>query len=710
MKKVFTTACILFVVSQIKLSAQTNTFPLTGSAGVGTIAPNASSIVELQSTTQGLLAPRMTKVQRDAIVAPATGLLIFQTNSTPGFYYYSGAAWTAISTKGANTSLSNLIAGTAINQSLTPNANNTLDLGSSLLNWNEIYVNAIKFMDGSTQTTAGGGATYTAGSGISIAGTVITNTGDTNGADDITTATNLTGDVTGLYNNLQIGSGAVGSTEIADGTVSSTDILNATIAADDLSAMGAASGQIMQWNGTSWVATTPAGTTYTAGTGISIAGTVITNTGDTNGADDVTTATNHSGDVTGLFNNLQIGTGAVGSTEIADGTVSSTDILNSTIAAADLSAMGAISGQVMQWNGTSWLATTPAAGAETDPQVGVISTDFIPRWNGTSLVTGAIVDNGDNISVGWNSTGIDLEASASFYNNESIVIDEDAALKAVNQTVSVGGTATELASAKLGFNSSGMFIFEAPVSHVGVWGNASTSIGNSAAVYANNYSTGTTNYGVVAKSFGAGTTNYGIWAKAYGATNNYAGYFDGDVVITGTDQTLTVQGTDPYIQMVSGFEDIGYLRADGEDIMLALNAANDDGKLILRSNGVNRMYINDNGDIVMGGTTVAPKAGYKLSVDGKVVCEELLVQLSPWPDYVFKPEYKLASLLEVEQFILKNNHLPGIPTAAEVESEGLNVGQMQQLMMEKIEELTLYMIDLKKENDALKAEVEALKK
>ncbi|MBP9221853.1 MAG: hypothetical protein KBF42_10730, partial [Chitinophagales bacterium] len=260
MKKLLTTACILFVITQIKLSAQTNTFPLTGSAGVGTLTPNASSIVEMQSTTQGLLAPRMTKAQRDAIAAPAQGLLIFQTNATPGFYYYTGAGWAAISTKGANTSLSNLGgAGTAINQNLTPNANNTLDLGSSLLNWNEIYVNAIKFMDGSTQTTAGGGGgTYTAGTGINIAGTVISNTGDINAADDVTNTTNHTGDVTGLYNNLQIGSGAVGTSEIADGTVSSTDILNGTIAAADLSAMGAISGQVMQYNGASWVATTPA--------------------------------------------------------------------------------------------------------------------------------------------------------------------------------------------------------------------------------------------------------------------------------------------------------------------------------------------------------------------------------------------------------------------------------------------------------------------
>ena len=604
MKKLLTTACILFVITQIKLSAQTNTFPLTGSAGVGTLTPNASSIVEMQSTTQGLLAPRMTKAQRDAIAAPAQGLLIFQTNSTPGFYYYTGAAWTAISTKGANTSLSNLGgAGTAINQNLTPNANNTLDLGSSLLNWNEIYVNAIKFMDGSTQTTAGGG-----------------------------------------------------------------------------------------------------GGTYTAGTGINIAGTVISNTGDINAADDVTYTTNHTGDVTGLYNNLQIGSGAVGTSEIADGTVSSTDILNGTIAAADLSAMGAISGQVMQYNGASWVATTPAAGAESDPQVGAITLNKVPKWDGTALITGSIGDENGRIAMGDFNTN----AKATFRNRLSAFSTEDIAVYGVDQTIS-GATTTIHANGNLGYNTTGLIFFDAPVSHSGVWGSANTTT-SSAGVYATNSSTGTSNYGVVAKSTGVGTTNYGIWAKASGASTNYAGFFDGDLVVEGNDQILTVQGTDPYIQMVSGAEDVGYLRADGEDIMVALNAGNDDGKLILRTNGVNRMYINDNGDIVMGSSTVVPKAGYKLSVDGKVVCEELLVQLSPWPDYVFKPDYKLASLLEVEQYIQKNNHLPGIPTAAEVESEGLNVGQMQQLMMEKIEELTLYMIDLKKENDVLKAEVEALKK
>src|SRR5258706_3395519 len=88
----------------LRINAQTNIFPSTGSAGIGTITPNASSIFEMKSTTKGMLTPRMTKAQRDAIATPATGLFIYQTNSTPGFYYYSGTAWNPVST-GANTSL-----------------------------------------------------------------------------------------------------------------------------------------------------------------------------------------------------------------------------------------------------------------------------------------------------------------------------------------------------------------------------------------------------------------------------------------------------------------------------------------------------------------------------------------------------------------------------------------------------------------------------
>ncbi len=100
-------AIIVFVLAGFSqnMMAQTNTFPSTGAAGIGTTAPNASSLLEIKSTSKGFLAPRMTKAQRDAISSPATGLLIYQTNSTPGFYYYSGSAWKAVTPNASGWSL-----------------------------------------------------------------------------------------------------------------------------------------------------------------------------------------------------------------------------------------------------------------------------------------------------------------------------------------------------------------------------------------------------------------------------------------------------------------------------------------------------------------------------------------------------------------------------------------------------------------------------
>ena len=102
MKKYITIALvlsqILLAFDALQLQAQTNTFPTTGSAGIGTLSPNLSSALDIVSTSKGVSIPRMTKAQRNAIASPATGLLIYQTNSTPGFYYFTGSAWVAFST------------------------------------------------------------------------------------------------------------------------------------------------------------------------------------------------------------------------------------------------------------------------------------------------------------------------------------------------------------------------------------------------------------------------------------------------------------------------------------------------------------------------------------------------------------------------------------------------------------------------------------
>jgi hypothetical protein len=133
-----------------KVIAQTNTFPSTGAAGIGTLTPNASALLEINSTSKGLLISRMTKAQRDAIAAPTVGLLIYQTNNTPGFYYYSGSAWMAVSAKGVNKSLSNLSAPTAVNADLLPGTDNTINLGSTSFRWKSFHASDDALINGLT--------------------------------------------------------------------------------------------------------------------------------------------------------------------------------------------------------------------------------------------------------------------------------------------------------------------------------------------------------------------------------------------------------------------------------------------------------------------------------------------------------------------------------------------------------------------------------
>jgi hypothetical protein len=92
-----------------------------------------------------------------------------------------------------------------------------------------------------------------------------------------------------------------------------------------------------------------------------------------------------------------------------------------------------------------------------------------------------------------------------------------------------------------------------------------------------------------------------------------------------------------------------------------------------------------------------------LAIDGKVMSEEVNVQLSGnWPDYVFEKNYHLPAFDSLRQFVNTHKHLPNIPTAADVEKNGIALGDMQKKMMEKIEELTLYVLKLEEEISKLK--------
>lgn len=113
----------------------------------------------------------------------------------------------------------------------------------------------------------------------------------------------------------------------------------------------------------------------------------------------------------------------------------------------------------------------------------------------------------------------------------------------------------------------------------------------------------------------------------------------------------------------------------------------------LEADGVlERMRINYDGNVGIGTGTPTEK----LSVNGTVKATKIKVSQSGWPDYVFKPDYVLHPLSEVSRFIKQNGHLPDIPSTKDVEENGVDLGDNQTLLLKKIEEMTLYMIDLEK--------------
>ncbi len=170
----------------------------------------------------------------------------------------------------------------------------------------------------------------------------------------------------------------------------------------------------------------------------------------------------------------------------------------------------------------------------------------------------------------------------------------------------------------------------------------------------------------------------------------------GKLVVNENLEAIKIKGDNPAINFFEGATQRGYLWMVDNDMNLGTSISN--GKMFLNSSQINMQTAQ-----VTIGTSIATPGSYKLGVGGRIICEEVKVKLQSagWPDYVFAKDYKLQSLEEVENFIKTNNHLPKIPSAQVIEKEGLEVGDMQRRMMEKIEELTLYIIEQNKRIIAL---------
>ncbi|HTE30678.1 MAG TPA: hypothetical protein VK666_09925 [Chryseolinea sp.] len=110
------------------------------------------------------------------------------------------------------------------------------------------------------------------------------------------------------------------------------------------------------------------------------------------------------------------------------------------------------------------------------------------------------------------------------------------------------------------------------------------------------------------------------------------------------------------------------------------------------------------------GIGVLDPGNYKLAVEGTIGARKVKVTMASWADYVFEKDYKLPTLKEVEEFIRQNKHLPGVYSAEEIEKEGLDLGENQAVLLKKIEELTLYLIEQNKRLDQVSEENAVLKK
>jgi hypothetical protein len=178
--------------------------------------------------------------------------------------------------------------------------------------------------------------------------------------------------------------------------------------------------------------------------------------------------------------------------------------------------------------------------------------------------------------------------------------------------------------------------------------------------------------------------------------------------------------------------------SQGTDLVFSTGA----GSTANADNSVEKLRVKDNGNVGIGtsnpsaklevngaviiggipkngsGTNLTAGTDYMLAVKGKVYCQEVHVTpTTQWADYVFKKDYNLLSLEEVERHIKERGHLNDVPSAEEVTKAGYNVGAMDATLLKKIEELTLHLIEqnkqlqeLKKVNEVLQKEVQSLKK
>lgn len=231
--------------------------------------------------------------------------------------------------------------------------------------------------------------------------------------------------------------------------------------------------------------------------------------------------------------------------------------------------------------------------------------------------------------------------------------------------------------------------------HANGWGNGANFIDADVMQAGNGYLGVNINFigGWVDASTSSNSLSIIIWLRGGGTTYFYKSLFaNSPKVYDGTANLLPLQTNNQ-----------SYNYKTAADYYVNSRGLSKQGTAFFNDGGLNYFA----GNIGIGTTDTK---SYKLAVAGNMIAESIKVNLqSAWPDYVFSKNYKIVPLAETEKFINKFGHLPGVPSAKVIEADGLNLGEMDILLMKKIEELTVLLIEQGKQITDLQTQIKVIK-
>lgn len=365
--------------------------------------------------------------------------------------------------------------------------------------------------------------------------------------------------------------------------------------------------------------------------------------------------------------------------------------------------VSAAGGNSTQWNQAHGWGNHATAGyitSESDPKIGAITSGTLPVWNGSQLVNSPVSTGSDYAEIVGENAELRIKSNG--------FLGGTAKLEFTNGTLQSGEIFSALGGMFYNNNNA-----NAPVHAFQQEGVNRMIINNDGKVGIN--SSGDANSELKIERADAAGRGLNV-EVTYEGSSDVRGVFSSSITNDGYGIGVEAEGGyrgiyalgngGAYSGTTTGMYAIATGSAGTRTAIYGSASGGDNNWAGFFSSG--NVYVSN--DLRIGNASGA--AGYKVSVDGKIMCEELRVlNSSSWPDYVFENEYKLMPLGELESFIKTEKHLPGLPAASEIDGgQGFDVGEMQRLTVEKVEELTLYMIQANEQLEKLAAENEQLRR